>query len=86
MALSTKAQVIYDRLVETNAVNDWVGIAKDYINKKGQYEPGPDYKYDVEGLREELKADADLSDASEDASNDNWEEIAQMLLKMATPK
>jgi hypothetical protein len=84
MALSTKAQVIYARLVETNAVNDWVGIAKDYITKKGQYEPGPDYKYDVEGFQEELKAD--LSDASEDASNDNWEEIAQLLLKMATPK
>ena len=86
MALSTKAQVIYDRLVETGAVNDWVGTAKDYVTKKGQYEPGPDYKYDVAGLREELKADADLSDASEDASNDNWEEIAQILLKMATPK
>jgi hypothetical protein len=84
MALSKKAQAIYQRLVDTNTVNDWVGFAKDYITRKGQYEAGPDYKYDVEGFQEDLKAD--LSDASEDASNDNWEEIARMLLEMATPK
>jgi hypothetical protein len=84
MALSTKAQAIYQRLVDTNTVNYWVGNAKDYITKKGQYKPGPDYKYDVEGFQEELKAG--LSDPSGDASNENWEEVAKELLKMATPK
>lgn len=84
MALSTKAQAIYQRLVETNTVNDWVGIAKNYITRKGQYEPGPDYNYNVKGFQEELKAE--LFDASEDVSNDNWKEVAQRLLEMATPK
>jgi len=85
MALSTKAKAIHQRLLDTDTVNDWVGLARrDYITRKTQYEPGPDYHYDVEGFRERLKAD--LSDASEDASNDNWEEIARMLLDMATPK
>jgi hypothetical protein len=84
MALSTKGQAIYQRLVDTNRVNDWVGIAKNYITRKKQYEPGPDYECDVKGFQEELKAN--LSDPLEDASDDNWEEIAQMLLKMAKPK
>lgn len=83
MALSTKAQAIYDRLVETDQVNDWVGVAQDYITHKKQYQPGAEYAYDVEGFKERLKSKLI---PPEETGDDVWKELAELLMGMAPAK
>jgi len=84
MALSGKAQEIHDHIVRVGEANEWVGTARGYIRRKGQYEPGEDLRFDSVGLRENLKAD--LSGAISDADDGHWGEIVDWLFETARPK
>ncbi len=84
MAFSGKAKEIHKYIVDVGTADEWVGKAKGYITQKGQYEPGPQYKFNCEGLKERLKTD--LSGAVGGATDSHWEEIAHWLMGLATPK
>jgi hypothetical protein len=57
MSFSEKAEEIHKYIVSVGEADEWVGTAKGYIARKGQHEPGPQYKFDYEGLKDRLKAD-----------------------------
>ncbi len=84
MAFSGKAEEIHKYIVSVGKANEWIGTAKEYITRKAQYEPGPPYKFNYEGLKEKLKTD--LSGAVSGATDSHWEEIAHWLIGAATPK
>jgi hypothetical protein len=84
MAFSGKADEIHKYMVSVGVADEWIGTAKGFIERKGQYEPGPPYKFDYEGLEEELKAG--LSGAVSGATDSHWHEIARWLINAATPK
>jgi hypothetical protein len=51
-----KAQKIRDHIVNTNAIDYWIGRAKVHTRRKDQHQPGPEYTRDVNGLVAELKS------------------------------
>ena len=84
MAFSGKAEEIHKHMVSVGMADAWIGLAKGYITPKGQYEPGPPYNFDYEGLKEELKGG--LSGAVSGATDSHWDEIAHWLITAARPK
>jgi hypothetical protein len=80
---SGKAQEIHDSIVSGGRVDYWVGVAKSYIQRKGQYQPGPPYSFDRNGLRARLIVE--LSGGESGATDKEWDEIADWLFQAASP-
>jgi len=84
MPFSVKAQEILDYLLNHTLVDEYISVAKDYIERKGQYEPGPPFSMNVPSLAERLKSD--LGNAVQDASDSDWRDVADWLLRRAMPR
>lgn len=84
MAFSVKAQEIHKWILDNNQTDYWAREAEKFTVQKGQYQPGPRYTHDVPGLVNKLKAD--LGSTIKGATDSNWEEIADWLFELTTPK
>jgi hypothetical protein len=84
MPFSVKAQEIHAHILKTNQTDYWVGVARRYIRRKRQYQPGPAYSRRLWSLTARLKAE--LAGAVPDASDSHWDEIANWFFELAIPK
>jgi hypothetical protein len=81
MPLSAKANEIRESVVNDGKGDYWFGVTKQFVEKKKQYEPGPNFKYDHHGLAKRLKAE--LSGQIDDVNDGHWDEFAAWLFENA---
>jgi hypothetical protein len=83
MAFSGKAEEIHNQIVNSGKAGEWIGISKSYVSRKGQYEAGPNFRYDRNGLRERLKSE--LGKVFPQTDDGHWDEIADWLFRETVP-
>ena len=84
MPFSVKAQEIHDCILKANQTDYWVGVARRYVRRRRQYQPGPHSIRRLWSLIARLKVE--LSGAVPDANDSHWEEIANWLFDLVSPR